>query len=328
MSLIGINRRLNAVRHGLAGAGVRHGVSVFAAQSRAFQRATWLIRFYYVALLVLSAYDAAPWLTRTVFRQWDPLWPIYGLAHFIPSPLVGQGLALFVILATLSAAVAPRLRWTRVLAFLGIFLFVAYVNSFGKIGHSRFGWVLTSGMLIALPGWTRHPASPRRDRQTLLLVFGMTQALFLITYSMAGLGKLLAAAVQAMAGEAHAFSPTALSRHIAERLLQTGTSLPVGEWMIAHPGAGQVAMLLTLYLQTFALVAAFRPAWHRWWALGLMGFHLMSGLTMGIYFEPHMLLLAVLFLWSPFRPDRMEWKALPLAGDAWAAIGRWKRAKS
>lgn len=318
MNLARVDRLLNATRRVLAGPGPSGSEQVCSRQSQAYRRASVLVRMFYLLSFVLACGDAHAVLMRARVQQWDPLWPLFWLEYIEPNRVVGQCFAAGLILAAMLAAICPRPRWTRGLVFLALFLFCAFENSFGKIAHSRFCLMLISGIFVGLPAIVRGERASRLERQRYVLVFGGGQALFLLTYSMAGIGKLLAAGVQMMAGDIHVFSPTALSLHIAARLLQTNESSVLGAWMIAHPGVGQAAMLVTLYLQTFAFVAAFRPACHFGWAVGLMGFHVMSELTMGIGFWPNVILLALLFFWSPFRGAPGGSPSWPLWGDLWS----------
>ena len=62
-------------------------------------------------------------------------------------------------------------------------------------------------------------------------------------------------------------------------------------------------MLACVYLELFAFWAAFRPSLHRWWAAGLILFHVGVYLLMSIAFSQAVLLVGLLFLASPFRGE-------------------------
>jgi hypothetical protein len=118
-----------------------------------------------------------------------------------------------------------------------------------------------------------------------------------------------------------AFAPQAMQLHIADRLLQTGSKSLIGSWMIDHPYVIYPLMLGTLYLQIFSFWVAFRPAIQRWWALGLIVFHVMSFYTLTIIFPQNVFLLCLLFCYPPLQARAASWwdmaRALPLFGDGW-----------
>jgi hypothetical protein len=229
------------------------------------------------------------------------------------------------LVGALCAAFLPR-RWpARLAAFVGFFLYLALKNSFGKIDHAAHAWLLSAFLLVFLPDGGRGDfASSRARRQRYLNAFWSAQALTLLTYSMAGAWKLLGAVTQLWRGEPHSFAPLALAYHVADRLLRTQSESVLGGLLLEHPLLGWPQMLAVLYLQTTALLAAFRPPLHRLFGLGLIGFHTMVYLTLAIPFQLPVLLLGLLLLCSPFAPERADpreiARALPLVGPALARL--------
>jgi hypothetical protein len=63
-----------------------------------------------------------------------------------------------------------------------------------------------------------------------------------------------------------------------------------------------------MYLETFSVIAAFRPRLHRLWGLGLIAFHFGTQLVMGFTFAPNIVLVGLLLVCSPFAPDRVKVK--------------------
>ena len=62
--------------------------------------------------------------------------------------------------------------------------------------------------------------------------------------------------------------------------------------------------LFPLAILLFSVGVAFRPSLIRPWCLLLIGFHVMTRLTMGILFVPATAVLVVLAIFSPFPPHR------------------------
>jgi hypothetical protein len=251
-----------------------------------------VVRCYYAAILffaVLSLSDWAELLERTNVL---PLWPVAWLR--LVEPRTGILVILVVFLAgALLGAILPEQRWARIVAFTGLFEFVALQNSFGKINHSWHLWVLTSFLLIFLPSLA---SVSRAVRQQFLLIFWACQAAVLLSYSMSGLGKLAGALYQLCAGQHHLFMPDALAVTVADRLLQTNSRSLLGPWLITHPLWGMPLTLGVLYLQLFSFWIAFRPGAQKTWAVGLIAFHIGTFLLLSIQFFQSVLLLALLFL--------------------------------
>jgi hypothetical protein len=80
-------------------------------------------------------------------------------------------------------------------------------------------------------------------------------------------------------------------------------------------------MVGTIYLQTFAFWAIFRPRLLRIWTTGLIAFHLATFFILTIRFAPPVLLLAMWGLASPFAPPQVGFGqimgGLPLLGPVW-----------
>jgi hypothetical protein len=289
----------------------------FREQTDAFVRALPLVKFYYIGLLFLaiSSTPDRPGMVET--KTIAPLWPVEWL-RFVH---LQTGIAFILVLYLAGAflgAIFPYARSSRAFAFLGVFQFVAFNNSFGKIGHSMHLWVLTAFLLIFLPRIEEANGATRILRQRFLIIVWSCQAIVLLAYSMSGLGKLLGGFYQIALGQLHIFLPSSLSIIVADRLQQTNSVSLLGSWLIAHPRAGWPFMVADLYLQTFSFWIAFRPALHRWWAVGLILFHIASYFFLAINFAPTAFLIAILLLGSPFVRASDLWRQtlsdLPLFG--------------
>lgn len=247
-------------------------------------------------------------------------WPVAWLA-WVGADTFAPAVLLFGIGSAAGALFWPEARWVRGLAFLGLLQVLALKFSYGKIHHLMHAWLFTSFLFIGLPdGWWDSGRRPRAVRAASHLVFSAAQAAVALTYSLAGLGKLLGTLYQAVRGEVTPLHPSALARHLADRIQQTDAESLLGPWMIEHGVWLWPMMLATLYLQTFALWAAFRPRLHRLWGVGLVGFHAVTVLSLTIDFNPSVVLLAILFLASPSAPP-LTWtdagriaRDLPLLG--------------
>jgi hypothetical protein len=304
----------------------------FTGQARRFAVAQTVLRCFYGFLLYVAISQFDDFGGFIARRTFAPLWPVVWL-HWTHSPNATLALLAFYTGSSVLASVWPGPRWTRALAFLGLLEFVALKYSFGKIGHSLHLLVLVSLLLIFLPaGWdaARPAAAQARGlRQSTLLVFWTCQAAILLSYTMAGLGKLGGAIYQIAAGQPNAFLPSALGAHIAQRLLQTNSTSALGAWIIGHPALTWPLMPLPVYLELFSFWIAFRPPLQRLWAAALIVFHVATFFTMTINFPQSCFLLAIFFFPTVWQQASCSvWQMLlnlPLFGD-FLRLGMLRRA--
>lgn len=297
---------------------------------RVHQRASVLVPAVY-GVMFFSALNVLPHWEGILGRtQLQLLWPVMWL-EWVPMREGILGILVLFLVGTGAAMVFPGSRGARVAAMLGVLLFWALNNSTGKIGHSLHVSLLLSILLVVLPsGWNaRDGARPIKLAAAHGLV-GM-QLVMLLTYSMAGLVKVGAGIFQSVTGQASLFHADSLSRHIADRLLQTGSHTPLGAFLIENPWLGGPLMWGAVYLELFALWAVFRPQLQIPFAVGLIGFHLASFFTMTIIFPQNCVLLGLLLaIGTGLRP---RWtvggflRELPGIGLIQAMLARPKRAK-
>jgi predicted DCC family thiol-disulfide oxidoreductase YuxK len=278
----------------------RPGRELFAKPREEWERAKPLIRAFYGALFFFACWNFDTSIERFDSMSLDPLWPLSWMGLTGAHAGIRMVVLLFVA-GPLAAIWRPESRAFRFLAFLGVLEGMALDNSFGKINNHLHLWTSVAFLFLFLPGARDYRNPSPSARAAAVRVFWGAQALVLLTYTMSGIAKLLGAAVQIRRGDGHhLFSLDALARHVSERLLQTGEHSLVGGWLIDHVWLGPPLLLGAVYLETFALWAAFRPSLHRPWGLGLICMHLGIMLAMNITFSHSMLLLALLFLGSPF----------------------------
>ena len=294
--------------------------TAFAKQRQRFVWAYWLVRIFYLVLLLRCLTWVANswplWVELTTLR---PIWPV----QWIAADSIGSAITLIDLLLVGSAFVAalwPGQRFARLAVFLAFFQFTAFANSFGKINHGFHMWIAISFCLILLPqGDLKRLEGSISKRQQYLTVIAALQILIMVFYTLSGGLKLLAAIEQISLGSVHLFHPYALAYQVAYRLSQTNTQTLLGHVFIAYPLLGWPLYVLTAYLEATAVVAAFRPHLHRVWGVGLAAMHLGIWLVMGIPFFEN-IFAVLLFLWySPFTPANQHWKQVvrELPGLKW-----------
>jgi hypothetical protein len=305
--------------------GRENAPGLFGRISERFARARMLVRAFYAFTAFLSIQMLPDWSGQFERGDLFPLWPVAWL------PWVPHNTGILIVLGLhlmgpLLAMLRSDLRWTRILCFLGFLEWNAFNNSFGKIGHSLHLVVLLSFLWIFLPkNW--HRVAPGRDIQirTLHGIWG-AQAVILLTYTMAGLVKVVAGLYQLSTGQVSVFHPQALAWHTAQRLWQTNSSAVCGEWLVLHPWVGWPLMLGTVYLELFSFWILFRPQWQKIWAAVLILFHIGSYFTMTIIFPQNCFFLGLFFVQPLFLNRafvwREDWKTLPLVDGVVRRIGK------
>lgn len=303
--------------------------NLFVRHRKMYEAAVENVYFFYIASLFFAAHITSvgwpDWINRETIA---PLWPLIW-ANWLPLPTVTNIIMILLIVTSIPVVVQPWRRSFRILYFVGIFLGIAYVNSFGKIGHGFHAWVFVALIYCFLPSWRDESANKPQPysiahRQQFLTILFAAQLFILLFYSMSGVWKVYAAFEQMWAGQLHAFHPYALAYLTADKLLQTNSWTPFGPFLVNYPLLGWPLHLVAIYVELFSLVAAFRPALHRLWGLTLILFHFGTIVLLFVGFTPNMLLLGLLFIMSPFAPRGISWKDtllnLPLFGDLWRIL--------
>jgi hypothetical protein len=267
-------------------------------------RALRIVRAYYAVLFVLSLLEGFGLLGRTLSAG-GALWPVAWATHLGVAAVVF--IRVLFIGGAFAAMVKPEQRWTRLLAFVGCLEFNAFTNSFGKINHSFHLWVVSAFLLLFLP-------KASRDRRTsgheYLTVVWYCQAFVLLTYSMAGVAKLVQAVGQWRAGDRYwLLTPEALPAHVASHFIDMDHGTAAGMVVITHPWLGCAFFLSAVCLELGAFAVSFVPRLHRIWAVGLILLHAGILSVMALNFYPAMLLLAVLIFGSPFAAPLVQARA-------------------
>jgi hypothetical protein len=278
------------------------GTAVFARVGRSFAGATNIVKVYYLLSLFIS-YELTVDVHALAQQPdvWDLLWPVRWLAMFRPSAVI-EWLALALVGASFLAFQWPWSRTARTAcATLGL-LVLATLNSRGAIDHGLHVWLWMGIVFVFLPG--RHAVASRAGRMTYLNVFVGAQALVLLFYSMTGVWKVTEGLMAFGRGIEGNFSQRGLALQLADRMLQTGTHPLLAAFAIDHYLLMWPVFLAVMYVEAGSLLVVLRPRLHAPWACALIAMHVGTQAMMAIPFSANVLLLGLLFLMSPFGPER------------------------
>ncbi len=277
-----------------------------------FEKAKSVLPFFYY-ILFFSAFTHLEGLNYVIAQGgggFSARLPLFWAAY-VNFDIVVTAVFLGLMFSALVASLFPFSRTARTLAFLGILQYHAYSASFGGPNHQWDHWLWIALILIFLPTIRTEPS--RDTRRMFSLVFWTAQAYLLLTYSMAGIGKVIYGVIQFAEGQSNAFFPDAGALFASTQLNLMGETVPLASLIINNPMLAWIPFLLMLEIQTFAIVAAFRPQLHRIWGVGLVLFHIGTFLTMRAVFVAPSALLLLFLVSSPFAPDRARVREIVLA---------------
>jgi hypothetical protein len=317
------NRSINQYRRSLLLflGGSKPDLFSFRRFTQTFEKAQMLVKAFYAVLCFFVfnnvVFQGLAWLKLTDLQ---PLWPLFWVKWIDITTALYMVISL-VCLLTLLCLIYYENRWIRVGTFIGFLQFTALLNSFGKINHNFHVWLVISFIFIFLPHKKWHSSQHSVTfKQKYLLVFATAQIFFMTFYSMSGIWKIYAAIDQIQIGQTyHTFHPYAMAQQVSHRLLQTNSESILGPLVVNYPWLGTLPYLAAVYLETTAVIAVFRPSLHKFLGISFMVFHFSTWLTMSIFFNTNFILLALLFVFSPFAPPNVTLKSvmynLPLLGE-------------
>lgn len=273
-------------------------------QRQAFDQAFWLVRIYYAAMLLIAYQEMAPlWKMALNGGDFAPLWPIFWAND---AGTAGSVLLISLMISAVLAVALPDHRWPKIFVGLSFLSIAAFRSSFGlgSVNHGHHYWIWVGFCFCFLPNGPQATLrSSKSKRYRFLLTFFFTQALILLFYSMSGFWKIAAAIEALINGKMNAFHPEALAMIATWKMIQLDRITMLGPLLADHPWLGWPAYLWVIYIEIVALMVLFRPALHRLWGVMLICFHIGTFLLLGINFPKHVLVLTILFVWSPFALD-------------------------
>lgn len=267
-------------------------------------RAETIVRAYFALVFFL----AFVW-SRQAIELWvanEPLKPKLGLdlAHLIRIEFWPEASVLAAFAAVLGSAIAcwqPHLRWPRIVAVAGSILFWAIRYDLGgKVDH---GLHPTFWAGIALCFFPSGKPSQDAEYRDYLGAFWGIQATVALLYTCAGLCKLLGVLFDWGEGVTW-FNPDALPLTLAENWHRSQSML-LSRFFIANPIISTLLNIGVVYLEVATFFAVLRPRLHQLWAIALLLMHFSILHSMMIHFHQSCIILMLLLVGSPFRP---EWK--------------------
>lgn len=261
-----------------------------------------LLRLFYGVLLALAGgtvYEMGTSLRVFMTPSQVLLWPAEWARHEGPGFAVPLVSVLFV-LGSFCAALWPGRRWARVAACAGLWEYVAVLASYANLFPPFHQWCAVAFVFLFLPDRWDEPGASAETKERALLLIWAGLALFLLTYSMSGLSKVLMASWQTLRGQASVFHPSGAARLLEVYVRESGHLGPLGDWLHRVPAVYVSLTLLVTAAQLASVAAAWRPSLHRAAGAAVILFHVATYLSLGIFFKQSVMLAALLLLASPF----------------------------
>lgn len=276
-------------------------VPAWPASARA-EDGAMLLRLFYGVLLALAGgtvYEMGTSLRVFMTPSQQLLWPAAWARHEGPGFAV-PFVSLLFVLGSFCAALWPGRRWARAAACVGLWEYVAVLASYANLFPPFHQWCAVAFVFVFLPDRWDEPGAGAEKKERALLLIWAALALFLLTYSMSGLSKVLMASWQTLQGQASVFHPAGVTRMLEVFVKESGHLGPLGERLHRAPAAYVGLSLLVTLAQLASLGAAWRPSLHRAAGAAVILFHVATYLSLGIFFKQSVMLAALLLLASPF----------------------------
>lgn len=277
-------------------------INISLTNKDGFEKARVVVKyFYYISIFWLLDALSSLVLSNIRLESYSPdLWPLLWI-KVVPNPELAA--FIFFTLVILCGLLFYWHWFGRVVIFLGLLEYVALLFSLPKGGGAEwYHWLNTAFIFIFMPN-VIHKKNPSKDKRLkFLLFFWGAQALFLLTYTFAGINKLLVQLDNPSKPnlfDLHIFSDT-----IAHHITINPNATIAGELVAQSVFLSYSMYLAALFLQIFSFWIAFEPSFHRIWGLLLLLFHVGTAFTLDILFS-RSVILAILLLWdSPFLVKR------------------------
>lgn len=225
--------------------------------------------------------------------MYKPLFAVSFLSN-VPSNQLYLFFHTCLFINTLAIILFPKVRFVKVSLFLFYFLYLAFVNSFGKINHSNHLVLMILFCFTLLP-----PPQTKNVKEKTLLIFASAQFFLLTAYFLTGFWKLLWGVIELLQGKISLFSPLSLRNVLIVQFEQTDQTI-LGEFFIEHYTLGWILYLVIVYIEFSSILIFFKPNLHRLWGVLLLMLHFGTYALMGVNMFTAPFYIGILLLLSPF----------------------------
>jgi len=294
-----------------------------------YKRTLVAIRGFYLMSFVVALSNLVWWWPQLQQGSFQfPLWPFFGMQGLMLAKLVTV-ICFFWVLGSALALYRPEKILFRIVHALGIFYFIALVNSDGLFSHSRHGLMWVSLIFVFIP--FRSMERPQRaDKYKLIQGFWFAQFFICTFYLMTGLWKIISIGECLVIDEVVCeLGPKILTNIAAQEMFEYQNFVPWGKLFFDYPWLGFLSYLGTMWIHIASMHYAFRLDQHLIFGALRVIFHLGTFLFFGVMFNGMTACVAILFLASPFTHSNLldstkVFLRTPLIGDFFALFRKEK----
>jgi len=224
----------------------------------------------------------------------DPLWPML-LFKSVPPMYIALICQICLIAGFVLLTRFYNNRILKVFVFLIYFLYLAFLNSFGKINH---GHHLALMMLFCFMLMPSNKVAHYKEKT--VLIFASAQFFLLLSYSLTGFWKLFWGVIEFFTKDVSLFSPLSFRNILIEQFQLTNPPF-LGAWFLEHYYVGFIFYIAIVLVELFAVYAFFKSNLHNIWGILLIGMHLGIHFVLNVNMYPAIMAIGLLLLMSPFQ---------------------------
>lgn len=263
-------------------------------QTRKNDQLIYFLRLYYIVLAVIASpvfisgwikhknlvpISSAPFTLFTSPTQ-------FSICFFL--------LIIFFIFTSLYSALFPQKKVYRILTCLFLTINIGILSSYGKVLHGLHGWIFSSFFISFIA--IQSSASALQSYNQLIAV----KISAVIPYHVAGLWKVRGA-ISCLNSEGFSCLTNSLARSIGSEYIRNNHDLNyISRFFLEYSYIGATSFFLLVYFQVCSIIIVFKPKTHTLFALFMVLFHVSSHIILKIPFYHQMILILLLFFFSPF----------------------------
>ncbi|MFD2824125.1 hypothetical protein ACFS5M_10610 [Lacinutrix iliipiscaria] len=259
-----------------------------------YDKITNIVKFSYIFFLFLMFTQLSNKNYVLNESMIDPLWPMLLFENVSPTIM-----ALFCQISLISGFILLTFffnnRFLKVFVFVVFFLYLAFLNSFGKINH---GFHLVLMLLFCFALIPNHKASNYKEKT--ILIFASAQFFALLAYALTGFWKVFWGIIEFFTKDVSLFSSLSFRNILIEQFQLTNPPV-IGAWFLEHYYVGYVFYCAVVFVELFAIYAFFKSNLHKVWAVFLISMHLGIHLVLNVNMYPAIMAIGLLLLMSPFH---------------------------
>lgn len=271
----------------------------------------FLVRLFYL-YTGISVLNSGKSFNSYLFRQ-DSIFnspiPIFEWTSYPGTEITTVLGYILIVLICFACAWKPWSRELRVTHFASMNAYVWwwFITQVSMKDFDKLMLIQVSFLFLFLPNpLKRIKFAPEKA----LIVISAVQFNLLLIYSMSGVSKIITSIAGFKTGNA-LLLPEGLPIRIITHIVGTYSAPELA------PMAGPFAALrswtypLTLgvdFLQTTAVLLAFKPRYHKACGILLVAMHVANSLLFNIHYFDHIALLGIFLVMSPFAPKRAQFK--------------------